>query len=502
MKTVICTVVLAALALAYAPNLWAQTLVPIAVNGPIESRVNIVLTGDGFDENEVNSGVFGKKAEWVAKKMAEFPPLSEYSNFINFFSLPVISKDSGISHPWKGINKDTFYGLLFDYSKIAPDLERLIPGGDNSNLSYRKASDTVRQYLSDYDAIIILVNDSPRAGIGSIGPGWENPYDLGVAAVSGDSISLWLGSVHEYGHVEAKLQDERIVAWQNVDIPTTIPNVTSSLTHIPWQVWIEPGTPVPIKWGTWPDDETVSAFTKGYSLNGYSPQQNCIMRSGGYRKFCKICTEAMIKAWYRVVYPIQDWSPRNLGVTLSGGEIQTFSVETIQPKTHNLIVRAAVDGVELLISGHSIALSGAQLGDGVHQVVLTAIDTTSAVRNDPQKLLTDQKIWTVTVSGADPGGVLPYPIVADFNGDGQVGFTDFFMFVDAFNKSKGEAGFDARVNLNRDRRIDFEDFFLFAFSFGKRGLAPSGRELFSTFYREGYESAAPSPDRSKKPASR
>ena len=39
-----------------------QPLQPIAVSGPIEARVNIILTGDGFNESEVNSGVFDKKA--------------------------------------------------------------------------------------------------------------------------------------------------------------------------------------------------------------------------------------------------------------------------------------------------------------------------------------------------------------------------------------------------------------------------------------------------------
>ena len=61
----------------------------------------------------------------------------------------------------------------------------------------------------------------------------------------------------------------------------------------------------------------------------------------------------------------------------------------------------------------------------------------------------------------EPGG-----ISADFNGDGLVDFSDFFLFANAFGKEvdRNTSIFD----LNENRKIDFEDFFKFANEFGKR----------------------------------
>jgi hypothetical protein len=61
----------------------------------------------------------------------------------------------------------------------------------------------------------------------------------------------------------------------------------------------------------------------------------------------------------------------------------------------------------------------------------------------------------------------PFSVVgnADFNGDGVVNLTDFFLFADAF----GGAEVDPKFDLNGDGDVDFGDFFLFADAFGKAG---------------------------------
>ncbi len=56
---------------------------------------------------------------------------------------------------------------------------------------------------------------------------------------------------------------------------------------------------------------------------------------------------------------------------------------------------------------------------------------------------------------------------ADLNGDGDVDFSDFLLFVAAFGKSEGEAGYNAAADLDGDGMIDFQDFLLFANAFGK-----------------------------------
>ena len=47
---------------------------------------------------------------------------------------------------------------------------------------------------------------------------------------------------------------------------------------------------------------------------------------------------------------------------------------------------------------------------------------------------------------------------ADFNGDGQVNFTDFYLFCEQFGLAQGEPGFDARFDLDKNGEVDFSDF--------------------------------------------
>ncbi len=72
----------------------------------------------------------------------------------------------------------------------------------------------------------------------------------------------------------------------------------------------------------------------------------------------------------------------------------------------------------------------------------------------------------VTVAGLEPvtftavGKATP-----DFDGDGVVGFADFFLFVDAFDST------DPHFDLDASGRVDFGDFFLFADHFGQPAQA-------------------------------
>ena len=69
---------------------------------------------------------------------------------------------------------------------------------------------------------------------------------------------------------------------------------------------------------------------------------------------------------------------------------------------------------------------------------------------------------TATVPGLDP---VTFTATAettpDFDGDGETGFSDFFLFAEAFG------GSDPRFDLDGNGTVDFDDFFLFAEAFGQ-----------------------------------
>ena len=60
-------------------------------------------------------------------------------------------------------------------------------------------------------------------------------------------------------------------------------------------------------------------------------------------------------------------------------------------------------------------------------------------------------------------------LTPDFNGDGQVGFDDFVLFVGQFGLSRGDEQYDAKYDLDEDGTIGFGDFLIFGRNFGKEG---------------------------------
>lgn len=58
------------------------------------------------------------------------------------------------------------------------------------------------------------------------------------------------------------------------------------------------------------------------------------------------------------------------------------------------------------------------------------------------------------------------PVSPDFDGDGEVGFSDFLLFAAVFGTAAGDDAFDPRFDLDTDGAIGFPDFLAFATAFG------------------------------------
>ena len=106
-------------------------------------------------------------------------------------------------------------------------------------------------------------------------------------------------------------------------------------------------------------------------------------------------------------------------------------------------------------------------GDGT---LTAAADTTDAEGLASTILTLGEELGPVTVEAAVEGlepvtftaALVPAP---DFDGDGEVGFADFFLFSEHFG------GTDPRFDLDASGSVDFADFFLFAEHFGQPARA-------------------------------
>ena len=58
-------------------------------------------------------------------------------------------------------------------------------------------------------------------------------------------------------------------------------------------------------------------------------------------------------------------------------------------------------------------------------------------------------------------------LTPDFDGDGQVGFSDFLLFGSQFGARQGDGRYEARFDLDSDGAIGFGDFLIFGSDFGK-----------------------------------
>ena len=80
----------------------------------------------------------------------------------------------------------------------------------------------------------------------------------------------------------------------------------------------------------------------------------------------------------------------------------------------------------------------------------------------------------VAVAGPISTGLPPSAIafvegtsVADFDGDGDVDFSDFLALAAAYNASVGDANYNAKIDLDGDGGIGFADFLQFAAEYGR-----------------------------------
>jgi hypothetical protein len=208
-------------------------IVAIRKNGLPEDKVDLLILGDGYTEQERSK--FIADAQRLSDALFETSPFRERADDFNVWALMAAAPESGVARPSSGLYHWSPLGTRYD----AFGSERYVLTFENH------AMRELAQY-APYEFIEILVNNETYGGGGI--------YGLYSTAAADSVWSTYL-FVHEFGHHFAGLADEyytspvsyessgeRREPWE--------PNVTAlqDPTSLKWRELVKEGTPLPTPW--------------------------------------------------------------------------------------------------------------------------------------------------------------------------------------------------------------------------------------------------------------
>ena len=202
-------------------------------NGPAETKVDIVILGDGYASNQMNK--FRNDVKRLSDVLLNNEPFKSRKKDINIRAVETPSEEPGVNKPHPGVFKRT--PLSVHYGSF--DSERYALTYDNK---------TIRDVAAEvpYDFMIILVNERTYGGGGI--------YNL-YTTVSADNKFANYIMVHEFGHHMAGLADEYYTSSVSYEAPEIQaepwePNITNlkDKEHLKWKELIATETPLPTPW--------------------------------------------------------------------------------------------------------------------------------------------------------------------------------------------------------------------------------------------------------------
>ncbi|HOQ59156.1 MAG TPA: IgA Peptidase M64 [Vicinamibacterales bacterium] len=203
-------------------------------NGPPESKVDLLLIGDGYTEAELPK--FHADAKRLVDRMFTVEPYKSRRSDFNVRAIDVAAAESGVHNPRTGDMRRARVGTEYNIF----DSERYALSPDN-----RGWRDVASE--APYDAVGILINNRYYGGGGIFND---------QATVAVDSGSAEYIFIHEFGHHFAGLGDEYYtsdVAYETgaaEKVEPWEPNVTALLdpSALKWKDLVDPGTPLPTPW--------------------------------------------------------------------------------------------------------------------------------------------------------------------------------------------------------------------------------------------------------------
>ena len=371
------------------------TVVPLQVTGPPETRLNLVVLGDGYTTAELDD--FRADVDKHLNVLWSIDPFRSYRNYFNVYLVEVASRESGIScDPDDGnVRRDTALHLQFASECPTDPNARGITFGAGG-------SEALEKYVADIPGVtaqnrqtLTLANTETYGGIG------------GRNATTSGSNSLGpLITPHELGHSLGNLQDEYPYYQRGVPgDPYTGPE-PGSIHHT--TMTVEQMRRQRAKWWRWLGEDSESGGVIDRYESGlyrccdiWRPSAHSMMRTLGYY-LDQVGRERMTQ---RIS------GRRDLGAlaitatpTEQVGAADVLWVETPHPAYRELDVGWSVNGeaIEETSNSRSLDLAGLDVSAG-DTIGVTVTDPTDFVR-DPEirssRALTATRSWLV-------GGPLP-----------------------------------------------------------------------------------------------
>ncbi|MFI5250927.1 MAG: M64 family metallopeptidase [Bacteroidota bacterium] len=212
----------------------------ILKNGPSEKKVDLLVLGDGYAKEDMEK--FRKDVKHFTDVLFGTSPFKERKEDFNVWAIEVISPESGIDKPDKGIWKNNILGaryytfgsaryILTEENKVMRDIASAAP----------------------YEFINILVNDN-RYGGGGIYNLYNTCYTQ--TDTRGMEWQMDYVYVHEFGHSFGGLGDEYYTSQVSYNdfymkgVEPWEPNITtlSDKNNFKWKNFVSEGVPLPTPW--------------------------------------------------------------------------------------------------------------------------------------------------------------------------------------------------------------------------------------------------------------
>ena len=204
-------------------------------------------------------------------------------NKIKIYRIDIASNESTSDLHQISVSKKTYFESYFD---ITGDGRKELLRIKNHHL-VRKI---INSLLPNVHSAMVLVNSNQYGGSGS----WHD------APVFSSAKNAYKVGIHELCHSYFSLADE--YDGTHVNYNRTFANVTDKInrSEIKWKDLIDTQTPIPTylnpKCGSGVVNDNIKPGTVGLfqganysSCKWYRPEQNCLMRSTGYYRFCAVC---------------------------------------------------------------------------------------------------------------------------------------------------------------------------------------------------------------------